>query len=352
MKKIYVITVFNSLNSGSFLQATSLYKAIERMGYDVAFLDAGARNLSKQARLEALFMLKKLDFKSAKGKFKMAKVLKKELEEFKIEKLSNDIINDKDAVFVLGSDEIWNVARKNMASFPIFWGEGLDLKHALSYAPSLNNATEEELKRYPFVKEAIDNLAFVSARDKYSVDTLEKAFGRKIVQVCDPTLLMQGDYYKSKLKEVKERNYILVYAYSKAISDKDIAGMKAFARKKGKKLIAFSSNFVWADENVSGSPWDFLSYIHNADYVFTSTFHGTLFSSLFAKNYVVLGNKNKKVGELLDTFGLDRKASSEEFEEAFDKGYDKALLAEKIEEISTFGYKYLSESINSIVSGV
>ena len=49
MKKVYVVTVFNSLNSGSFLQATSLYKAISGMGYDVSFLDTGARNLWKRA---------------------------------------------------------------------------------------------------------------------------------------------------------------------------------------------------------------------------------------------------------------------------------------------------------------
>lgn len=351
MKKVYIVTVFNSMNSGSFLQATSLYRAVESLGYDVAFLDVGARNLLSQALLEASFMLKKLDFKSAGCKFKMASVLKKELKAFKIEKLTDDIKNDEEAVFVLGSDEIWNIARKNMAAYPVFWGEGLNKKHCISYAPSLNNAKEEDLLKYSFTKDSIEKLAFVSARDKYSVDTLEKAFGRKIVQVCDPTLLMPMSYYESKLSLIKEKDYILVYAYSSAITDRDISGMKEFAKRHNKKLVAFGSNFKWADINVSGSPWDFLSYFYHADYVFTSTFHGTLFSSLFSKNYVVLGDKNKKVGELLDTFGLDRKADSEAFEAVFEKSYDKEKLTATIEDISMIGRKYLSDSINSIVSG-
>ena len=84
MEKVYVITVYNSLNSGSFLQATSLYRAISEIGYEVAFIDTGARNPWKQAAKEFVFMIKKGNFKAAFFKFKQAKLLSGELKKYNI----------------------------------------------------------------------------------------------------------------------------------------------------------------------------------------------------------------------------------------------------------------------------
>ena len=348
MKKIYVVTVFNSLNSGSFLQATSLYRAISDLGYEVSFLDTGARNLWKQASVEFVYMLKNKNFAAAFGKYKQAIALTKELKRYNRTKIGKLKESDEN-VFILGSDEIWNVARKDMAKNPIFWGKGLNMKKCISYAPSINNAKEEHLKQYDFVKEAMDTLFAVSVRDHYSFETLRKITDRDIIEVCDPTLLVDPhDYYDLK-SDIKIDNYILVYMYAKAFSKKDVVALKEFAKEKGKKLVAFGSNFKWCDLNVNGTPWDFLSYIEGADYVCTGTFHGTLFSALFKKRFVVVENKNKKVAELLAKFGLsERQTNSDRFKQVLENDYDTEKLSNTLLHLRSNGLHYLKESIERI----
>ncbi len=348
MKKVYIVTVFNSLNSGSFLQATSLYKAIAGMGYDVAFLDTGARNLWKRAGLEAIFMLKKLNLKAVAGKFQQAKRLTDELNKYKVVKIEN-LVDTPDSVYVLGSDEIWNVARKDMASFPIFWGIGLPLERCISYAPSINTTKEEHLKKYDFVKKSLENLFAISVRDHHSYETLKKVTDREITEVCDPTLLLKEDSYYDLKSSAKLDNYILVYIYAKLFKDEDIQELKRFAKEKNKKLVAFGSNFSWCDVNVNGAPWDFLAYIAGADYVCTGTFHGTLFSSLFRKNFVVVGNNNKKVDELLNRFGLsDRKVNASNMRQVFNTEYDRDKLTGIIAQMRECGLGFLKENIEKI----
>jgi len=348
MSKVYVVTVYNSLNSGSFLQATSLYNAIKNLGYDVSFLDTGARDLSKQAKKEFWYMAKKLEIRSAFAKFVQAKNLTRELEAYDVVKYDENFNGDDD-IFVLGSDEIWNVARKDMASYPIFWGKGLPLANTLSYAPSLNNATKEDLEKYSFVNEALEGLKAVSVRDTYSHETVSEVTDREILEVCDPTLLMPAESYDERIHDVPEKDYILIYIYKKAVSEDDIAAIVSFAKKHNKKLVAFGSNFGWCDKNVTGSAFDFLSYIKQADYVCTSTFHGTLFSTLFLKKYVVLGNKNRKVGELLKCFGIDRKCDSSTLEQVIDSDYDYEQVKGTISAMRDNGLGYLKKSIDSIM---
>ncbi len=348
MKKVYIVTVFNSLNSGSFLQATSLYKAISGMGYDVSFLDTGARNLWKRAGIEALFMLKKLNFKAAVGKFSQASKLTNELKSYKVVKLEN-LVDTPDSVYVLGSDEIWNVARADMAKYPIFWGIGLPLERCISYAPSINTSKEEHVKKYDFVKESLEHLFAISVRDHHSYETLRTVTDREITEVCDPTLLLKEDSYYELKSDRKLDNYILVYIYAKLFKDEDIQELRRFAKDKNKKLVAFGSNFSWCDVNVNGAPWDFLSYIEGADYVCTGTFHGTLFSSLFRKNFVVVGGNNRKVNELLNRFGLsDRKVNATNMRQVFETEYDRDKLTETIAAMRESGLNYLKENIDKI----
>ena len=347
MKKVYIVTVFNSLNSGSYLQATSLYKAISNLGYDVSFLDTGARNLLKQAAKESVFMLKKINIKAALGKFKQAKALNRDLKEYKVTKLA-DLTDVNENAYVLGSDEIWNVARPDMSKYPIFWGKGLPLERCISYAPALNTAKKENLQKFDFVKEALEKLHAVSVRDRYSYDLLKNETDREIAEVCDPTILIAPEEYNKLKKTVKIKDYILVYLYAKAFRNEEKEELIRFARENNKKLVAFGSNFNWCDINVNGSPSDFISYIAGADHVCTGTFHGTLFSALLGKNFAVFGNKTK-VNELLNRFGLkDRKADANNLKRVFESDYDHAKLAETIAQLRTSGLQYLEKNLREI----
>lgn len=341
--KVKIVTVHNSLNPGSFLQATSLYKAVEKLGYTVEFYDAGVRNIWKQACIESLYLCKNKKFKDIGDKFKIARIYTRLLQEYNISKS----IEPTD-IYILGSDEIWNVARKNMASHPVLWGKGFNLSRTISYAPSINNATEQDLLKYDFVKAALEHLKAVSVRDRHSKECIEKITDRTIYEVCDPTVLAFPEKYQEIENHCICENYILIYIYSKSVSEDEIQAVRDFSKKTGKKLIAFGAAQGWCDFNINGSPDDFLMYIKYADYVCTSTFHGTMLSIIMNKQFAVLGKKNRKVQELMKTVQIERQATKDTLENILLTEYDCAQVNKRLLELRNEGLKFIQSNLEEI----
>ena len=343
-KNIYIVTVYNSLNPGSFLQASSLYNSLASLGYQVCFLKTGARSLIKQTFLSVVFMFKQRKFADIIPKIKMGFAFAKQLKDYYIA----DAQMKENEIYILGSDEIWNVARRDMAAYPIFWGGGLALERCISYAPSLNNTTAEQLKQYEYAYSSLEKMYSISVRDSYSKKVLQEITDREIAVVCDPTVLLSADEYKKKVKVCPDKGYILIYIYNRAVSQEDIDAIITFAKHKGKKLISFGSVHKWCDKNVKGTAYDFLMYINHADYVCTSTFHGTMFSAIFHKQFAVLGTKNRKVSELLDVLELERRASKETLRQVLEADYDHQKLSNRLDELRQAGLKYLQNSIEML----
>lgn len=345
--KAYIVTVYNSLNSGSFLQATSLYRAVEEAGYEAVFLDAGARNLWKQAFIEFTYMARKARFGSAFGKLRQARKLTRELKGYRTEAYRPELAHADDAVFVLGSDEIWNLSRKSMSDYPVFWGEGLPIARTFSYAPSVNNAKPADFEGREQVRHALAGLAALSVRDMHSKQVLSGFTDREILTVCDPTILMEQKYFADRTEEVPFSGYVLVYAYTIALDRAAVTAIKRFAREKGKKTVAFGSNLKWCDINVNGDAWDFISYIRHADYVCTGTFHGALFSTLFCKDYAVICEGNSKVLEFMSSVGIDRYASGEGIAAMLATPLDRDAVNSRLEQLRKEGRSYLEEALKA-----
>lgn len=343
--KIRIVTVYNSLNAGSFFQATFLYKTLQNMGYEVSFLKTGARSLSKQAFRETLSLCKHFDIKGAIEKIKTAQNFSRMLKEYNI---SEEYDKNKD-VFILGSDEIWNVNRACMSKYPIFWGDGLNYERCISYAPSINKATLDELKRYNFVSESLQKIHALSVRDKYSREVLEQMTNRTIEEVCDPTVLVYPEAYSDIVNNCKYSDYILIYAYYNAFSNEEVKAIEAFAKKHNKKIVAFGMTQRWCDYNVYGSPEEFLMYIKYADYICTCTFHGTMLSLIFQKQFAVMGTKKPiKVQELMDSMRLNRFTTAAELENKLLEQYDYHKCDNQLKEWKERALVYLHNSIDSL----
>ena len=53
------------------------------------------------------------------------------------------------------------------------------------------------------------------------------------------------------------------------------------------------------------SPSEFLTYIKNAEFVVTNSFHGTAFSIIYKKMFYSVFDKDTRKGDLLSSLGLD-----------------------------------------------
>ena len=116
------------------------------------------------------------------------------------------------------------------------------------------------------------------------------------------------------------------------------------------KLISVGFDLKWCDKSISASPFLFLSYIKNAAYVITDTFHGTVFSIIYNKSFVTYGGSNTKIREITNQFGIsERNINNEDsLEIAFSNNMEYRKINSFIEKYKNDSLKYIYDSFQSI----
>lgn len=297
---ICIVTVYNSLNMGSFLQAEALYDYLSSFD-EVVFLDTHSRSpLKKTIRAITKELLKlhpqKISLEVAKYRY-----FKTNLKKFRIVSLKECAEN---TIFIFGSDEIWNISRSQMSRYPIFWGHKINgIK--IAYAPSINRTTENDLINWPYTNE-LNNFKAIGVRDKYSKYILQKFCKKSISQVVDPTMLFTAKHFKKDYIPVKEK-YIAIYMFEGRTSSKHIALLKSIAEKLNLILVGVGAQYDWCDRSfISSNSFD---YFDEAEYTIVNTFHGTIFSILYNKQFLCFAD-SQKVNNLLSDFSLEERISS------------------------------------------
>ncbi|MFT3950713.1 MAG: polysaccharide pyruvyl transferase family protein [Oscillospiraceae bacterium] len=340
---IYILSVYDSMNYGSYFQAYSLFHILKK--YDkTAFLDVHHQCVLKQAiksvcghiyhrRVSGIgFELKKFKLFSDERK-KLCIVPQKSAEE--------------NATYVLGSDEIWNIRRKKFQKTPAFFGIGLKGSKKISYAPSVNNSSENDFIHHTELIAAIKELDAITVRDRHSQTLIAALTGREAMVVADPTFLFMIEGFRKLQQPINRKaGYIMIYTYGKMFKIPDmIDRMKRIAAKKRLHLISVGNKYLdWCDENVAVMPGAFLSYVDQADYIITDTFHGTVFSLLYQKKFVVVNGTNK-TSDLLHSCRLESNniTAVTQLEEVMDQQIDYVQCGKYLKDIVERSFLFLNE---------
>lgn len=343
---ICIVTVFKSPNFGSFLQARALRDLLIQYDKDVYLLDGNFRPWIYKLQVNRMLQaLKRLQFSSFY--YQLYKIIHnyylwRSLPSIKLIKAQSL----EDVTYVLGSDEIWNVARQECTN-PLFWGIGLKGR-IISFSPSINNATFEQIKNNCYSIEGLKNMTAISVRDNYSLEVLSNVTSKPIVQTLDPTLLHDFDYYSKSAYARLEYNYIAVYVFER-LSDKDIKNIRKFALERNLKLVGLSENISWCDYSVNIKNENPFLYYKDAEYVITNTFHGTAFAINFNTKFVCMARNNRKVNELLALFGLSNRLITDgvyrHLTQIFDEDIDYLKVQLRKESLRQSSISYITQSL-------
>lgn len=349
--KIAVVTVHDSANFGSFLQAYALNAFLKAEGHEVHFVKTRSekyvKNLyynlcpSKEWIKHPLRLLKKTIYG-----MKKYKLFSRELACF------DEALSCENAdITVLGSDEIWNV-RTPVFNSPLFYGEGCE--KIIAYAVSSGLAMPSDFEGKSHIQNLIKKISMPLVRDENTADCVEKITGIRPEIVCDPTFLAEKEIFKRKYKNIylEKHPYILIYTYEPEPRVRKI--FKDFAKKHNLKLVSAGFYYDWCDYNILCSPLELCGVMEKAQYVITTTFHGSIFSILNHKKFVSIP-LSQKTEDILKRLGLENAAVSfaELSEELLRKKlleteYNYAEVDEKIAKMREHSAKLLRERIDQI----
>lgn len=317
--KIGIVThYYKSTNYGGNLQAYALCKFLNNLGYtaeQICFplasenlLQKQENHCSKNIKHIVLHLKNKINtsiynlltYIPRNSAAKKIKIRNKKIQEFNesiphseficIDNNFTDALRKYD-VFISGSDQIWNPIGYNPIYFLEFVPNSLP---KFSYAASISqdklpNEYEEKIKKH------LEHFIAVSVREKKSITLLENLVDKKVDLVVDPTLLLTKlDWENISSKRLIIDDYIFCYFLGSDNKARDIA--KMFAKLKNLKLVTLpylQGRYRTIDDAFGDyklfdvSPADFISLVKYSKYVFTDSFHATVFSEIFEKEYFV-----------------------------------------------------------------
>lgn len=306
--KTCIITVYNSENCGSFLQAFALKKALSKQGHTVSFLKR-----KKKGSSNSFFYFLRNVFRHFKRK-KPKEVLLLTKRHFGFPSFWKHLkpFDKKHTAdfFVIGSDTLWEASTKYFKdNMPLYTGRGCKPNRFISYAPSVGNATLSDIEAESAAFNNLKNASALSGRDSATVEFIEKVTDYPVNLVCDPTLLLdKGDYSIFK-KKTFPRPYILLYCFERLNNDVKEYVLN-LAKDKGLDIISVGSFYGWCDKCYPALPDKFISAFADASFVFTNTFHGTVFSTIFEKDFIVTTKEKNKICEYLKTIDLSNRMAT------------------------------------------
>lgn len=327
--EIAVITFCNNGNFGSELQAVAMNDFCKKQGHHATFCIAKASNKAVRAaemianKGEILFhtiinkeyrRLYKQRKYNAQLQVAVTDEQKKKVLEFVNRRISvkrmlaGSIKRANFDCYICGSDQIWSASKIPFDSIR-FLG-GIPAFKKIAYAPSFGLNTLPEFFKKKAMKYIVD-FEYLSVRELSAQKYIQEETGVIAKTVLDPTLMMGRAYWEEQVSD-KGRGYCVCYFLGN-ISDEQAALMNRTAN--GKKIIVLPSALhcekLMNAEYAISDPLDFISYIHNADIVFTDSFHGTAFSMIFEKKFITFSRTQAKavtqtsrIFSLLEQFGL------------------------------------------------
>lgn len=311
--KICVVTVYDSINSGSFWQAYALGQVLKMQGHNVYFYKRGKNGASSSLAIQAktiIQLLFRLQIAEACNYIRMLRLFTKAKSNFAVIDPTSTVYKEIDR-FILGSDTIWNLNSEYFRRYRnIFWGDAFYGRKVISYGGSIANTEASAFNDCCF-HNSIKRWNAVSVRDEHTKDVFSNLINRTIHIVCDPTLLLTESYYKGICKP-QTGNYIFLYIFKKLNINHD-KQLREFADMNNLTIISGTKKGISTetDELVTNGPYNFMKYMLGAKYIVTDTYHGTVFSTNFNKQFIVINHKLMKINDFLSTVGLTSRIISE-----------------------------------------
>lgn len=387
MKKVGIMSMQRVKNYGSFLQAFATKKIIElETNSTVELVDFHSLNGIKDPAKESLDKTKKNKIKYYSMlilykvmKTGMLKTLYKNEKYLNIYNLfsfyelycnrfsnefwkllgltSNMNYNPNLDCLVIGSDEVFNYAEANKVGYSDeLFGKNNNASKLISFSGSFGCTRYDDLKSLNAINKVsgyLNNFDYLSVRDKNSQSIIKELIGRESQYHLDP--VFHFDYTKYMPKIAHERPYIAVYAYT-GLSEEYINVIKKIANQENLDILCFMGFQNKLGKFMNVSPFELLSYMKNASYIVTTTFHGSVFSIKYNKKFCAIvqhreGNgygNDEKLGDLITRVKLndhmidspDKLISTLKLEIDYDR------INEYISKSVQEGIEYLKSSIN------
>ena len=355
MKKVAIVTLFDYTNIGNKLQNYAVQTLISDLGY-----------FPETLLCDNLFYCEDSieHFKIRVGRFikKYRKLYMDSVRKKFFECNTNDMIRTTPIytweeiqkleaydAYVTGSDQVWHNWLYKDGELEFRFLTFANKEKIICFSPSFGmDYIDEEEKN--FYKSSLERFYRFSCREESGCEIIKDLTGRDALLLNDPTMMLELKRWKDISKKTNYRipnRYVLVYCLSE-LPIKIKEEIRKYASENMCEIIDIYN--IDYPQYYNTTPQEFLFLFDKAQYVFTNSFHGTVFSILFNKKFTCYTRESKnarmndRVLTLLKKNGLlDRK------NRISNANIDYTVINEMIKKEREKGIEYLREELKRAV---
>lgn len=305
MKKIGIITFHNSYNCGSMLETFAIQECSKMYGpteiinyssdgqkelYSVFLKNNSIKKIIKNILILPHYKKILLNNKKYKEFQKKNFILSEDVNEETIEDSTYNAI-------IAGSDQIWNVTIEDFND--VYFLNWVKKARKIAYSPSFGaknpNVYYQDKNK---LKKMINGFDALSIREENGKRWLKELTGKEVPVLLDPTLLLEKEDYERIEDNYFNPKYKYIFFYSPSFNKDICKFVKEISDKYGLKVITWSTKpyyfkfikrfgFILPPYE---SPAVYLHLIKNAEMILTTSYHGTIFSTIYNKNFFTIKN--------------------------------------------------------------
>ena len=329
-KKIALVTCYFQPNFGSQLQAFATQMAFDKIGVENETIAIDGLKPEINKAKYKYFLSKIFDINTVKDKMAtVRKVLAKKRDPEYAEnlatrygmfadfaktkfRLSRQYNSKKElgqlayeyAAFVVGSDQLW--LPSNIAA------DYYTLNFVPNDVPKIALATSFGISKLPkkYGEKAgkfLKRIDYVSVREKSGQALVKQWADKEVPVVCDPTIMFTADEWIKALNAsgygrrfAEGETYLFAYFLGNNPWEREM--VKKVSYETGLKIVqlAHSDEYIKSDEGFADytpykvGPKEFVELIRDAEYVFTDSFHCSVFSMLNHKKFFTFPRYNNE----------------------------------------------------------
>jgi len=357
--KIGILTYHNTTNYGAVFQCYALQKYILNKGIQCETINYNNSVLKNRYSTNIFSNNIKQTIKKIRN-YRFTKNLNRSFEEFikeniKLSKSEYNEISINEAnkeydKFIVGSDQIWNLKLSgNDKNYYLDFVKDNNKKN--SYAASFGITSFEKCQE-KIIIDLLKKFKNISVREKHGIELINKlGIKNKVNQHIDPVFLLDKEQWSKFICEIKtKKKYILVYEITYTNNMMDFA--RNLAKKNNYEIIFVSGTnrkMKCATNKSNLSPEEFLSYLKNAEYIITSSFHCMAFSVIFNKEFYydtpnAGNNTSSRLDSLAELLGLTQRKLNT------NQGiYENMIDYKKVNKIVNIEVKKANKYLNDLI---
>lgn len=388
--KIALVTCYFIRNYGSQLQALATQLAVQKLGYDCEHICIDGLLPEINAGRKRFFVRNIFDYGTWSDKIPALKRMaylkttgKKYCQPIGLRNKMFDKFSSENFIlsqrytsktqitsvakdyyaFIVGSDQLWLPSNIAGDYYTLnFVPEDIN-KIALATSFGVSSLLKVEAK---MASKFLNRINHVSVREQSGKELVKLVADRDVPVVCDPTLMLTSDDWDNLIPtdRIEKEKYIFCYLLGNHIEQREY--IKLVSKKTGLKIIQihsgnsfmFTRNERFADKEMfEAGPSEFLRMIRDAEFVFTDSFHCTVFSLQFKKNFYAFRrfategktSTNGRLYSLLDIVNLQDRMlrGNEDIEEVIGKQIDYTQVHAALANFRQFTWDWLKTALQN-----